>query len=175
MPSRNGGDLVRKPVADVAPQAVRPLDQDRAYRIEQRGRSARRRGATSAASAIAARDAGSRRSRRCRYRSTSRGSVSERLRVWFSQRSACANASRSMSSTSSPPRSNARSACAPATAVQRRLLARARLGQQQRAGVEVERQQADLAGRRGAGLLPTQPTGDHQVQHQIQVAVERED
>ena len=45
----------------------------------------------------------------------------------------------------------------------------------QRAGRKIERRQADLARDRSAALAPAQPPGDHQVQHEEELAVELED
>ena len=103
-----------------------------------------------------------------------RGSVSARFSVWFSRaqrRDELRRASRR--ARSSPPGSSAASAASPADEVQRRAPLRARLGEEQRPGREVERRQADLAPASFApGGLPVQPARDHQVQDEPEVALE---
>ena len=42
-------------------------------------------------------------------------------------------------------------------------------------GRKIERREPDLAGDRGAALAPAQPPGDHQVQHEEEIALHRED
>jgi hypothetical protein len=59
--------------------------------------------------------------------------------------------------------------------VERRALLRPRLRQEERAALEVERGEVDLAREPPAGLSPTEPSRDHQVQDEEQVALERED
>ncbi len=49
--------------------------------------------------------------------------------------------------------------------VERGPAAAAGFGDHQRAGLEVDRRQADAPGNRGPGRQPAQPTGNHQVQH----------
>ena len=102
----------------------------------------------------------------------SRGSVSARLRVWFSLRSRAPNAARSTSSGSSPPRSNAASASAPADQVEGRAPLAARLGEHQLPVGELEGGERDLPRRLGAGGEPAEPAGDHQVDDQEELAVE---
>ena len=97
------------------------------------------------------------------------GSVSARLSVWFSRVSRSANAGSVGVEHFEPAgiergearRSRARGASTPAL--------RALLGEDQRAGREVERRQADLARDGRAPLPPAQPSGDHQVQDEEQV------
>ena len=59
--------------------------------------------------------------------------------------------------------------------VQRSALVRARFGEEQRAAVEVERGVPHARRDPRALLPPAQPAGDHQVDHQEQVALELED
>ena len=59
--------------------------------------------------------------------------------------------------------------------VQRRPAFAAGLGEDQRAGGEVKRRQPDLARRLGPLRLPVQSARDHQVQHEKQVRLQRED
>jgi len=56
--------------------------------------------------------------------------------------------------------------------IERRAPLRTGLGQDERARREIERGQADLAAELGARGLPVEPPGDHQVQHQEQIALE---
>ena len=79
------------------------------------------------------------------------------------------------SSTSRPPRSKSASAARPATRWSDARFFGAGLGEDQRAVREVERGEADLARQLRAPRLPVQPAGDHQVEDEEEVVVERED
>ena len=106
-----------------------------------------------------------------------RGSVSERLSVWFSRRSAAANCVGRRGRAARGRRDRARRAPrAPRTRCSDARFFDARLGQDQRPAREVERREPDLAGNLGAapGFHFRRP-GDHQVQDEEQIVLEHED
>ena len=102
------------------------------------------------------------------------GSVERSLQRVVAPRSAAANASTRHAEHVGPPGSIAATRGFAADDVQRRLLARSGLGQEQRPLREVERGQAQFAGDRRARIAPAQAARDHQVQHREQILVERE-
>ena len=59
--------------------------------------------------------------------------------------------------------------------MERGPLLRARLGEDQRPGREVEGGEADLAGRLGAVFFPAQTAGDHEVEDEEEVPLQAED
>ena len=59
--------------------------------------------------------------------------------------------------------------------VQRRAPLRAGLGEGERAGAELEDRQRDAPGRLGTAFEPAQTARDHQVQHEKQLAFQRND
>ena len=102
------------------------------------------------------------------------GSVSARFSVWFSRRSAAANASQVGVEHLEAAGIVRASASRPCTTCSDARRFDARLGQDQRAVLEVERQQADLAGHLGARRLPAEAAGDHQVDDEEELALELE-
>src|ERR1022692_708704 len=111
------------------------------------------------------------------------GSVRARFSVWFSLLRRAVNCSRVAPSGSPPPGPGAGGEAAGIERGGRvlsghepkpRALLRARLGQEQRPGVEVESQKADPLRDRGAGCLPLQAAGDHQVKDEEEIFFERE-
>ncbi len=104
----------------------------------------------------------------------SEGSVSARFSVWFSRRSAAANDGEvgpERLEAAAVERAERRLA---AHEVQRRAPLRAGLGEDERAGREVEGGEPHLARELRPGRLPVEPARDHEVQRQEQLAVERE-
>ena len=73
-----------------------------------------------------------------------------------------------------PPGSSAASPAHPPH-VQGGALPRARLGEEQAAGCEVEGREPELAGQLGPRRTPAQAAGDHEMQHHEPLAVQRED
>ena len=105
-----------------------------------------------------------------------RGSVSERLSVWFSRASRSAKASRVASSGSRPPRSNGASAACAAHQMDRGAALRAGLREHERARRELELREGDARRhlRPRAGGDPAESAGDHQMHDEVQVVVEVE-
>ena len=104
------------------------------------------------------------------------GSVSARLSVWFSRRSAAAKRREvRRQHVESRPGSCCAQRVPAADDVQRRLPLGARFGQHQRAVLEVEREQTELSGNAGARLLPPEAPGDHQMKDEKQLALDLED
>ena len=106
--------------------------------------------------------------------SNRRGSVSVRLRVWFSRTSAARKAARSAVEDVEAAAVVLRQLVRSTHDVQRGALLRALLREEQRADGEVEGRQPAALGDRDVALAPAQPAGDHQVEDQEQLAVELE-
>ena len=103
---------------------------------------------------------------------TMRGSVSARLSVRFSHVSAARKASRSLAKTSMPPGSSRGRRLFAANDVQRGAAFGAGFGQHQRAVGEIERGEVVAAAEFRPAAAPVQPAGDHEMQHQPQIAIE---
>ena len=103
------------------------------------------------------------------------GSVSERLMVWFSRRRA-AGEGRGVGveglEAAGVERPHGRLA---AHQVEGCALLRRGLREEERPGREVEGGEAHLRGHLGAGVPPPQAPRDHQVEHEVKVALEVED
>ena len=96
-------------------------------------------------------------------------------RVVLAQRARARSAARSASSTSRPPMSNARQRRRAVHDVQRRAPLGARLGQRERAVGESKRASVMRPGGFASARQPAQAAGDHQVDDEEEVAVERHD
>ena len=105
----------------------------------------------------------------------SRGSVSARLRVWFSLRSAAANCvERRLHGLDAAAVERAHARPRPRSRQSEARFFGARLGQDERPGREVEGGEPDLPGHRRAARPPAQAAGDHEMEHEEQVVLEDE-
>ena len=101
-----------------------------------------------------------------------RGSVSARLSVWFSLVSARAKRREVGGEDLEPAGIDSASASASPTTCSDARRLRARLRQEQRARREVEGREAEPRGNLRAALLPLKPSRDHQVEDEIEIALE---
>ena len=101
----------------------------------------------------------------------SRGSVRDRLSVWFSLRSRALKSARLAFITSSPPRSNAASAASPCDHMNGGPAFRPRLGEVERAIGENKLGEPHLAPERLSGGPPSQSARDHEVDDDEEVAL----
>jgi hypothetical protein len=97
-----------------------------------------------------------------------RGSVSERLSVWFSR------CRRGVQDLDAAPVERGRRGPA-AHEMERRALLGAGLGEKQGPVLEIEGSKTEPSGQLRAAILPVQTARHHQVQDQEQIVLERED
>ena len=103
------------------------------------------------------------------------GSVSARFSVWFSCRRRAAKVGQVRAQHLEPLRIERGERRLAAHDVDRRLPLRPGLGEDHRAGWKVECRQANLAGNRGPGVPPAQPSRNHQVHDDEEFVREGED